>query len=156
MFEQEAKKYASDLELIYKKGYLDGLEEGRKENEELKEEISVLLSCANCQENKGGYVCEKEYNDKCLAQKIEYIKELKEEIAELKKDKEWLENTDKEQTELILKLYEQIDKMKCCHNCKNCEINFTNDSGIKYGCKKLRQKSDDCILNDYHCWELAE
>lgn len=50
----------------------------------------------------------------------------------------------------------QIKKMKCCHNCKNCEINFTNDSDIKYGCKKLRHKSDDCILNDYHCWELVE
>lgn len=60
-----------------------------KENAELKKEISVLLSCANCPENKGGYICEKEYNDKCLAQKIEYIKELK----------------------------EQIETMKCCGNC---------------------------------------
>lgn len=34
---------------------------------------------------KGGYVCFKEYNDKCLAQKIQYIKELKEEIEEMKK-----------------------------------------------------------------------
>ncbi|MCQ2086619.1 MAG: hypothetical protein MJZ37_00885 [Bacilli bacterium] len=60
-------------------------EKCKKENAELKKEISVLLSCSNCPENKGGYVCEKEYNDKCLAQKIEYIKELKEENARLSK-----------------------------------------------------------------------
>lgn len=61
---------------------------------ELKKEMSVLLSCSNCPENKGGYICEKEYNDKCLAQKIEYIKELNEEIAELRgkleKVSEWV------------------------------------------------------------------
>lgn len=58
---------------------------------ELKKEISVLLSCSNCPENKGGYICEKEYNNKCLAQKVEYIKELK----------------------------AQIEKMKCDGNCKH-------------------------------------
>lgn len=55
---------------------------------ELEQKISVLLSCKNCPENKGGYICEKEYEDKCLAQKIQYIKELKEENAELKKQVE--------------------------------------------------------------------
>lgn len=104
------------------------VEEFEKENEQLKKEISVLLSCANCSENKGGYICGKEYNDKCLLQKIEYIKELE----------------------------EQIEKMKCCENCKNCEINFTNDHGIKHGCKKLGRKCDDCILNNYYHWELKE
>lgn len=54
---------------------------------ELEKKISVLLSCANCPENKGGYLCEKEYEDKCLTQKIQYIKELQEEIAELRKGK---------------------------------------------------------------------
>lgn len=90
--------------------YIKGLAEGRKEvrehettcvnrlhhiekeNEQLKKEISVLLSCSSCSENKGGYVCEKEYNDKCLAQKIEYIKELKEEITELKAQNEGLKH----------------------------------------------------------------
>ena len=52
---------------------------------ELEEKISVLLSCKNCPENKGGFICVKEYEDKCLAQKIQYIKELKEEIKNLKK-----------------------------------------------------------------------
>lgn len=55
---------------------------------ELEEKISVLLSCKNCSENKGGYICQKEYEDKCLAQKIQYIKELQEENAELKKQVE--------------------------------------------------------------------
>ena len=57
-----------------------------KENAELQEKISVLLSCKNCPENKGGWICEKEYENKCLTQKIVYIKELKEEIAELEKE----------------------------------------------------------------------
>lgn len=51
---------------------------------ELEEKISVLLSCKNCPENKGGLLCQKEYEDKCLAQKIQHIKELQEENAELK------------------------------------------------------------------------
>lgn len=58
-------------------------EELEKENAELKEKISILLSCKNCPENKGGWVCVKEYENKCLTQKIEYIKELKEEKCEL-------------------------------------------------------------------------
>ena len=69
---------------------------------ELEKKISVLLSCKNCPENKGGLLCQKEYEDKCLAQKIQYIKELQEEIAELKA---------------------QIKEMKCCENCdyKDCD-----------------------------------
>ena len=47
-----------------------------KENKELEEKISILLSCKNCPENKGGWVWAKEYEDKCLAQKIQYINEL--------------------------------------------------------------------------------
>ena len=55
---------------------------------ELEERISVLLSCKNCPENKGGLICQKEYENKCLAQKIQFIKELQEENTELKRDKE--------------------------------------------------------------------
>ena len=58
-------------------------EELERENAELQEKISVLLSCKNCPENKGGWGCEKEYENKCLKQKIVYIKELKEENCEL-------------------------------------------------------------------------
>ena len=50
----------------------------------LEEKISVLLSCKNCPENKGGLLCQKEYENKCLAQKIQFIKELQEENAEQK------------------------------------------------------------------------
>ena len=77
----------------------------KKENAKLQEKISVLLSCKNCPENKGGWICLKEYENKCLSQKIVYIKELKEEIAELEK-----ENAE---------LKEQIEKMKCCENCRH-------------------------------------
>lgn len=63
-----------------------------KESAELKEKISVLLSCKNCSENKGGWICVKEYENKCLAQKIEYIKELKKENAQLKKQQFSLRN----------------------------------------------------------------
>lgn len=74
----------------YYLGYLDSAEprekriaELEKEIAELEEKISVLLSCKNCSENKGGWICVKEYENKCLAQKIEFIKELKEEKCEL-------------------------------------------------------------------------
>ena len=55
----------------------------KKENAKLQEKISVLLSCTNCPENKGSWICEKEYENKCLTQKIEFIKELEEEKCEL-------------------------------------------------------------------------
>ena len=70
-----------------KQAYLAGLNYKNKENAELKEQISFLLSCKNCPENKGGWICEKEYEDKCLAQKIEFIKELKKENAKLKENR---------------------------------------------------------------------
>lgn len=71
-----------------------------KENTELKEKISILLSCKNCPENKGGWICAKEYENKCLAQKIEFIKELEKENAKLKK---------------------QVEN----RNCSNCRLNKT-------------------------------
>ena len=66
-------------------GYLASAEPREKRIAELEEKISVLLSCKNCPENKGGLLCQKEYEDKCLAQKIQYIKELQEEFKNLKK-----------------------------------------------------------------------
>ncbi len=68
--------------------FQDGVEFGERQSEkrieELEEKISVLLSCKNCPENKGGLLCQKEYEGKCLSQKIQFIKELQEENAELK------------------------------------------------------------------------
>lgn len=51
-----------------------------KENEELKEKISVLLSCKNCPENKGGWICVKEYENKCLTQKFSTLKNYRKKI----------------------------------------------------------------------------
>jgi len=74
-------------ELEQEKCELLGIIQGKdKVIKELEEQISVLLSCKNCPENKGGYICKKEYENKCLAQKIQYIKELQEENAKQKKE----------------------------------------------------------------------
>lgn len=79
----ELKEINADL-----KQSLDWANEREREDvkriTELEEKISILLSCKNCPENKGGYICEKEYEGKCLSQKTQYIKELQEENAELK------------------------------------------------------------------------
>ena len=86
----ELKKQNADLKEINTdlKQSLDWANERESENvkriTELEEQISILLSCKNCPENKGGYICEKEYEGKCLSQKTQYIKELQEENAELK------------------------------------------------------------------------
>ena len=86
---------------------------------ELEREISILLSCNSCPDNKGGLLCQKEYEDKCLAQKIQYIKELKEENRQHKQLIEDLNNSKKR----IAELEAQIKKMKCCGNCaKNGHI----------------------------------
>ena len=95
MFEKEAEDYVDNnfydliekVQEILKVAFKDGAEFGcNKLNEELKEKISVLLSCKNCPENKGGWICAKEYENKCLAQKIVFIQELKKENAKLKKE----------------------------------------------------------------------
>ena len=87
----EAIQY-EDVKTAYIKGCEDTAKENSgnldaliKENAKLEQKISVLLSCKNCPENKGGYICEKEYEGKCLAQKIQYIKELQEENENFRK-----------------------------------------------------------------------
>ena len=56
MFEKEAEKYASDLELIYKKGVLDGYNKANKQltkAKELIEELSSSLSVVGeCEEEE--------------------------------------------------------------------------------------------------------
>lgn len=109
MFEKEAEEYVKAftdrshiwsndklMQLQLREAYKDGAELGcKKANEELEEKISVLLSCKNCPENKDGLICQKEYEGKCLAQKIQYIKELKEENAELRTKTTALENANR-------------------------------------------------------------
>ena len=85
----------------------------KDENAELKEKISILLSCKNCPENKGGWICAKEYEDKCLAQKIEFIKELEKENAELK---------------------EKLN-IRSCQNCKHNNKSCPNDGSCVH-CNK--------------------
>ena len=97
MFEKEAEEYVDNnfydlieevqkvAKVTFKDGAEFGYDKGKSEKiAELEKQISNLLSCKDCPDNKGGYICEKECNDKCLAQKIQYIKELKEENNELK------------------------------------------------------------------------
>lgn len=98
MFEKEVEEYVKAftdrshiwsndklMQLQLREAYKDGVDLGyNKANEELEEKISVLLSCKNCPENKDGLICQKEYENKCLAQKIQFIKELEKENAELK------------------------------------------------------------------------
>ena len=89
--EHNQGKYTNEFGNLYQ-AYLAGLEYNNKQIAELEEKISVLLSCKNCPENKGGWICAKEYENKCLAQKIEFIKELKKENAELKEKVSYLED----------------------------------------------------------------
>lgn len=89
---EQLKAEIENLKKAYRKQRNKRIDDLQKENEQLKKEISVLLSCKNCPENKGGYICDKEYNDKCLAQKIEYIKELEEQIEKMKSDVQELSN----------------------------------------------------------------
>lgn len=74
------------------------------------------------------------------------IHALEKENAELKKDKEYLDNTNNEQTEVILKLNEQIEKMKCCVNCKHAEKGYELCNDLKF----------DKPCKDFDHWELAE
>lgn len=91
------------------KGCVVGLKYNNKQIAELEEKISFLLSCKNCPENKGGWVCAKEYEDKCLAQKIQYVKELKKENAELK---------------------EKLN-IRSCQNCRKYNRTCPNDGSCK-------------------------
>ena len=92
-------------------------EELEKENAELKEKISVLLSCKNCSENKGGWICAKEYENKCLSQKIVFIQELEKENAKLKE-----ENTELK-TKKIPQLERKIASIRGCHSVAVKKLN---------------------------------
>lgn len=68
------------------------------------------------------------------------IGELETEISKLKKDKEWLDNTNNEQTVVILEQQAQIEKMKNCENCR-----YAYDK--KYDCMPCENMED---------WEIME
>ena len=70
---------------------------------------------------------------------------LEKENEQLKKDKEYFDKVNNEQTEVILKLNEQIEKMK---NCFNCARRKSGD------CVWLENKNQEC--KNLNKWELAE
>ena len=127
MFEKEAEemaeawlneRYLKDMGVRKpcKEAFLAGLKYDNKQIAELKEKISVLLSCKNCPENKGGWICVKEYENKCLAQKIEFIKELEKEKCELLgiiqgKDKV-IQELKKELNSMLVSKNQQLAKAK--------------------------------------------
>lgn len=99
----------------YDEAFIKGYELSKKCIEELEQKISVLLSCKKCSENKGGYICQKEYEDKCLAQKIQYIKELQEENKVLAQNLE--------DTEILNKTYEKKNKeLKTDYEVLSCSV----------------------------------
>ena len=114
----------------------------KKENAKLQEKISVLLSCTNCPENKGGWICAKEYENKCLTQKIEFIKELEEEKCELLgiiqgKDKV-IQELKKGNAELTC----QMKRNTFCYSCKNAtERCYRNEIGCP--CEKYKSYKDE-------------
>ena len=72
-----------------------------------------------------------------------------------KKDKEYLDKVNNEQTEVILKLNEQIEKMKCCGNCRhNGSDRAIGENGdyADYTCIQCDDLSTK--ENPYPNWEL--
>ena len=115
----------------------------KAEIKELEEKISVLLTCKNCPENKGGYICTKEYDNKCLAQKIQHVKELEEENAELKADNDARKFAMAMSEKVEKQLREQVEAMKCCENCKHysasCCCNLPFDDCFELSAWELRK-----------------
>ena len=117
-------------------------EELEKENAELEEKIGVLLSCKNCPENKGGWICVKEYEGKCLAQKIEFIKELEKEKCELLGIIQGKDKVIQELEKEIAELDCQKNRNKACYSCANAtERCFKNEIGCP--CEKYKSYKDE-------------
>ena len=105
---------------LLERAYVFGRRVSEKYIAELEERISVLLSCKNCPENKGGLICQKEYENKCLAQKIQFIKELQEENNDLKNKTVLSIDCDKAEKHGELCLGYGGDEDEPCEQCKNC------------------------------------
>lgn len=110
--------------------------------------VDALRKCAKAHEKDFTFTCEIRVSDLCNGV-ADYVEKLQKENEQLKKDKEWLENTDNEQTNLILKLYEQIEKMKNVGNCKKAMTCAEwNEKQTMLSCMKF--------CKDCKEWELAE
>ena len=122
-FSANVDKIGNAIRTKMERAYNAGAEPREKRIADLEEKISVLLSCKNCPENKGGFICQKEYENKCLAQKIEYIKELQEENAVLER---------------------RIERAK---ECMKKLLFIINSDPANYNCKGLVQDAEDFIHN---------
>lgn len=111
-----------------------------EKGKELEKEISVLLSCANCPENKGGYICAKEYNNKCLSQKIEYIKELETQIENYKL-------SENESKEIIAELKAQVEKYKTEKNYYDnlCHKKTVECDDLRKGIKQFQLDNEQFL-----------
>ena len=110
-----------------------------KENTELKEKISFLLSCKNCPENKRGWICAKEYEDKCLAQKIEFIKELEKENAELQEQCSILADSNVCSSTCSETKKQLTKAKKIIRNCLNLWNNVMTEETIRAFIKEAEQ-----------------
>lgn len=137
------KPTKQDIYLREESIFIQGYRQSEKRIVELEEKISILLSCKNCPENKGGYICQKEYEGKCLSQKIQYIKELKEEIAELEKE---LEQAKKVQVVEHFEAYGQ------CRDSRRIASLETENAELKDKLKNLESVAEVRLTN----WQKYE
>ena len=131
-----------------------------KENADLKEQVEDWKADHehNLDLMKGLNERIAELKKKCfvLEQRADVFKTLNtNEVNELKKDKEHLDKVNNEQTEVILKLNEQIEKMKRCGNCLRNKL-FIENGKLKCEGNIVASFSSDTKINVCDKWELAE
>ena len=86
------------------------------------------------------------------------LAELEKENAELKKDKEGLDNTNNEQTRVILELQEHIIKVE--NDSNNCEHwSYTRIKQLEAQIERMKccgncKHREDCVYE--HAWDLCE
>ena len=89
---------------------------------------------------------------------VERIAEIEKENAELKKDKEWLDNTNNEQTRVILELQEHIIKVE--NDSNNCEHwSYTRIKQLEAQIERMKccgncKHREDCVYE--HAWDLCD
>ena len=112
MFEKEAEKYASDLELIYKKGVLDGY-------------------------NK----CKEELNHKGLALQSDMDKTIEQNIALKKENAELKEENTELKTKKIPQLERKIASIRGCHSVAVKKLNARIEQVERLKKRKRRIKT---------------
>ena len=125
----------------------ENFEKAFKRIAELEEKISILLSCKNCPENKGGLICQKEYENKCLAQKIQFIKELQEENAELKEKENTVHTLDILHKEAVRKYGEVNDQLTKAKELLNefMRIGKASDEDFEHDYSELIEETEQFL-----------